>query len=181
MKKVLVITASPRVGGNSDRLADAFMKGAKSAGNLAEKLELRPLRINPCVACDKCFSGGKPCVQDDDMDRVYQAVEDNDIIVFAMPLYYYSIPANLKAVIDRLYALYVRGGYPKRRAVVLVAAGDSAQDTFHAVDVSWRKILSHLEWPLLGTVYAGSVLECGAVDKTEYPAAAEKLGASIRD
>ena len=179
MKKILVITASPRVGGNSGRLADAFIEGAKSAGNQVEKLDLRPLQINPCIVCDQCFSKGKPCVLNDDMDQVYQGIEANEIIVFAMPLYYYSIPANLVAAINRLYALWSHGGYPKRQAMLLIAAGDSAPDTFNAVDTTWRKILSHLEWPLLGTVYAGNVNDLGAVDKTEYPAAAKKLGASI--
>ena len=177
-KKVIVITASPRAGGNSDRLAEAFMEGARSAGNTVEKLELRPLRIEPCVACDKCWSSGKPCIIGDGMDSVYQAIDSNEVIVFSMPLYYYSIPAKLKAVIDRLYALYTKG-YPKRQAVVLVAAGDTAPDTFNAVDVSWRKILSYLGWPLLGTVYAGNVNDYGAIEKTDYPSAARRLGASI--
>ena len=177
--KILVISSSPRVGGNSDKLADAFMEGAKSVGNQVEKLDLYSLRIDPCIACDKCWSTGKPCIIQDDMDSVYQAIERNEVVAFAMPLYYYNIPAKLKAVIDRLYALYSKG-YPKRRAVVLVSAGDSAPDTFNAVDVSWRKILSHLEWPLLGTVYAGNINDFGAVDKTDYPVSARRLGASIQ-
>ena len=177
-KKIVVITSSPRAGGNSDRLAEAFMEGARSTGNKVEKLELRPLRIELCVACDKCWSSGKPCIIDDDMDRVYQAIDSNEVIVFSMPLYYYNIPAKLKAVIDRLYALYAKG-YPKRQAAILVAAGDTPPDTFDVVDASWRKILSHLGWPLLGTVYAGNVNDYGVVDKTDYPAAARRLGTSI--
>ena len=144
-----------------------------------EKLELRQLQINSCVACDHCFSKGKPCVLNDDMDQVYQGIDANEIIVFAMPLYYWSMPANLKAAIDRLYALWIHGGYPKRQAILLIAAGDTPPDTFDTVDATWRKILSHLGWPLLGTVYAINVYERGAIDKTEYPAAAKKLGASI--
>lgn len=179
-KRVMVIKASPRVGGNSDRLAEAFMEGARSAGNKVDKLELRKLRIEPCIACDKCWSSGKPCVIGDDMDSIYQAIDSNEVIAFSMPLYYYNIPAKLKAVIDRLYAIYSKG-YPKRQAAVFVAAGDTAPDTFDAVDTSWRKVLSHLGWPLLGTVYAGNVNDYGAVDQTDYPAAARRLGASIHD
>ena len=176
--KILVITSSPRLGSNSDKLAEAFIQGAKSSGNQVEKLELRPLKIEPCIACDKCWSSGKPCILNDDMDRVYQGIEANEVIVFAMPLYYYNIPAKLKAVIDRFYAIFMKG-YPNRKAVLLVAAGDTASDTFNAVDVSWRKILSHLGWPLLGTVYAGNVNDLGAIDKTDYLDAAKKLGTSI--
>ena len=179
MKKILVLKASSRLGGNSSGLADAFIEGAKSAGNQVEKLDLRALRIDPCTACDLCFSTGEPCVQDDDMDRVYEAIKANEVIVFAMPLYYYSIPAKLKAVIDRMYALYMHGGYPEREAMLLITAADSAPDTFSAVDASWRKILSYLGWPILGTVYAGGVNKPGDIDRTEYPAAARKLGVSV--
>ena len=179
--KILVITSSPRIGSNSDKLAEAFIQGAESAGNQVEKLELRPLQIEPCIACDKCWSTGKPCILNDDMDRVYEAIEANEAVVFAMPLYYYNIPAKLKAVIDRFYAIFMKDmkGYPKRQAALLIAAGDTTPDTFDSVDASWRKILSHLGWPLLGKVYAGNVNDLGAIDKTDYLDAAKKLGASI--
>jgi multimeric flavodoxin WrbA len=177
---ILVIKSSPRIGSNSDKLAESFIQGARSAGNHVEKLELRSLQIEPCIACDKCWSTGKPCILNDDMDKVYQAIEANEAIVFAMPLYYYNIPAKLKAVIDRFYALFMKG-YPKRQVALLVAAGDSAPDTFDVVEVSWRKILSHLDWPLLGKIYAGNINDLGAVDETSYLEAAKSLGASIHD
>ena len=94
-KKIIVITSSPRAGGNSDRLAEAFMEGARSAGNTVDKLELRTLRIEPCIACDKCWSSDKPCILNDDMDSVYQAIDSNDIVAFAMPLS--SRPQNLES------------------------------------------------------------------------------------
>ena len=179
MKKILVITTSPRLGGNSDKLAEAFIEGAKSEGNRIEKIDLRPLRIEPCIACDKCFSSGKPCILNDDMDKIYQAIDANEVIAFSMPLYYWNIPAKLKAVIDRFYALFSKG-YPKRQAALLISAGDTAQDTFAIVDASWKKILSHMGWELLGTVYAGNVNDLGAVEKTAYLAEAKKLGSSIK-
>lgn len=110
MKKVLAIVSSPRKGGNSELLADEFVKGAREAGNDVEKMCLRKKRIAPCLACEACLRNGGTCVQKDDMAEVLRAFIDADVVVLSTPVYYYSVCAQLKAMIDRTLPLGADGG-----------------------------------------------------------------------
>ena len=106
-KKVLIISASPRRGGNSDLLCDQFMKGAEEAGHQVEKIFLRDKEVNYCVACDTCQENGGICVQDDDMAEVLDKMIAADVIVLATPVYFYSMNAQLKTLIDRTSPRYI--------------------------------------------------------------------------
>ncbi len=103
-KKVLILSGSPRKGGNSDILCDEFMRGAEEAGNNVEKIRVAAKKIAPCLACYYCSDHGGQCVQKDDMAEVMQKMIDADVIVLASPVYFYSVNAQLKAVIDRTVA-----------------------------------------------------------------------------
>jgi len=105
-KKLLVLSASPRKGGNSDLLCDQFMLGAKEAGNQAEKIFLRDNRINHCFACGACQGNGGRCVQQDDMAEVLDKMIRADVIVMATPVYFYNMNGQMKTLIDRTYARY---------------------------------------------------------------------------
>ncbi len=102
-KKVLVLSASPRKGGNSDLLCDQFMLGAKEACNQAEKIFLRDKKITYCVGRLACQSNGGICVQNDDMDAILDKMNQADVLVMATPIYFYNMNAQLKALIDRTY------------------------------------------------------------------------------
>ena len=103
-KKVLILSGSPRRGGNSDLLCDEFMRGAKEAGNEVEKIRVAEKQIGYCTGCYYCKKSGGVCVKKDDMADVLQKMIDADVIVLASPVYFYSIDAQLKAVIDRTAA-----------------------------------------------------------------------------
>lgn len=105
-KKVLILSASPRKGGNSDTLCDQFMLGAEEAGNPVEKIFLRDKEINYCLACDVCKNNGGDCDQDDDMAEVLDKMTAADVIVMATPVYFYTMDAQMKTLIDRTYARY---------------------------------------------------------------------------
>lgn len=102
MKNVLILSGSPRKGGNSDLLCDEFMKGALEAGHRVEKIRVAEKKIACCRACYACKTG--KCAIDDDMGEVLQKMIDADVLVLASPVYFYSIDAQLKAVIDRSVA-----------------------------------------------------------------------------
>ncbi|MGE5396639.1 MAG: flavodoxin family protein, partial [Chitinophagales bacterium] len=125
-KEILVLTGSPRINGNSDLLADAFIAGAEKAGHSVTKIRTASHKINGCLGCDKCWSNGTHCVQKDDMVKLYPALEKASVLVLATPLYYYSWSAQIKCALDRTYT-YVS---PDRQAamaiketVLLAAAG----------------------------------------------------------
>ena len=104
-RKILIISSSPRKNGNSDLLCDEFLKGALEAGHKANKISLSDKKVKYCKACDVCQKG-KPCVIDDDMEKILQKMIDADVIVLATPVYFYTMNAQLKTLIDRTYARY---------------------------------------------------------------------------
>ncbi len=104
-KKVLIISASPRKGGNSDLLCDQFILGAKEAGHNVEKIFLRNYKINYCLGCGVCNTK-HVCVQKDDMKALLDKMVDADVVVLATPVYFYTMDAQLKTFIDRCVPRY---------------------------------------------------------------------------
>ncbi len=98
--KITILNSSPRKGGNSEVLCEQFAKGASESGHLVTKIDLRNKKISPCRACYACTKGHK-CVIQDDMEEIFQAMLEADIIVLSSPVYFYSICAQMKMVIDR--------------------------------------------------------------------------------
>ena len=103
-KTVLILSGSPRKGGNSDALCDQFMRGAVEAGNKVEKIRVAEKKIGFCSGCYYCQKSGGVCAKKDDMPELLQKMIDADVIVLASPVYFYSIDAQLKTVIDRTVA-----------------------------------------------------------------------------
>lgn len=101
MKKVLILSGSPRKGGNSDILCDEFAKGALANGHEVEKICVAERKIAPCLGCYYCKDHGGKCVLNDGMEEILQKIIAADVLVLATPVYFYSMCAQLKAVIDR--------------------------------------------------------------------------------
>jgi multimeric flavodoxin WrbA len=109
-KKILtLLLGSPRIGGNTEKIADALAEGAAEKGYEARKVHLAALTLKGCLDCRKCWSTGKPCIQNDDMDQVYPEIEDASVIAFVSPLYFYSWTSQIKPVWDRLLPYYMPG------------------------------------------------------------------------
>lgn len=104
-KTILVLSASPRKGGNSDTLCDAFIRGAQEAGNTAEKIFLSSQKIHYCSGCGVCNTTHH-CVQKDDMAEILNKMVEADVIVMATPVYFYSMDAQMKTLIDRTVPRY---------------------------------------------------------------------------
>ncbi len=104
---ILAFQGSPRIGGNSDLLLDAFLQGAKEAGAISEKIYLSKIAISPCLECGLCKETGK-CVIKDDMHWIYTKVEIADIIVVSSPVFFYNITAYTQALIERAQSYWIR-------------------------------------------------------------------------
>ena len=104
MKKVLILSGSPRKDGNSDLLCSEFMRGAQESGNEVQKVFVRSKKIVPCNACYYCRDHGGKCALNDDMSEILDAMQAADVIVMASPVYFYSIDAQMKIIIDRSLA-----------------------------------------------------------------------------
>lgn len=105
MKHVLILSGSPRKGGNSDLLCDRFAEGAKAAGNVVEKIFVSAKNIGYCKGCGVCNTAHR-CVQKDDMEAILDKMVNTDVIVLASPVYFYSIDGQLKTLIDRTVPRY---------------------------------------------------------------------------
>lgn len=97
-KKVLILSSSPRRGGNSDLLCDRFMEGAREAGLEVEKIFLKDKTINYCMGCNRCYNGEHPCPQRDDAAEVVGKMVEADVIVMASPVYFYTVCGQMKTL-----------------------------------------------------------------------------------
>ena len=129
--KVLGIFGSPRKGGNTERLLEEALKGAKEAGAQVEQLHISHFHITPCTECLQCLEKGE-CVIQDDMEKIYPKLLESDIIILASPIFFYGITAWAKALVDRTQALWARkyvlkdpslGKEGKRRKGFLISVG----------------------------------------------------------
>lgn len=182
-KNILILNGSPRANGNTERMADALIEGAESAGNTATKINLRGLNIRPCIGCFQCMNGkGNPCIQQDDMQKIYDAFAQADTIIFASPVYFWHLTAQIKTVLDRMLAIgaATQLQMPKRDCALLAPAGDKLEAAFPALELWYRDFLiKHLGWNDKGVVFAPEVNEVGEIDGTKYLDEARKLGASL--
>jgi len=166
-KNVLILMGSPRKTGNSAVLADHLANGAIKAGAHVETLFIHGMDINPCTGCDQCQGeDASGCVIDDDMQNVYGKLEKADSIVFASPIYWFSVTAQLKMVIDRIYAI---GGGDKnilkgKSFGVLLVYADSDPFTSGAINAlrMFQDISAYLGTTIVGMVY-GSAYEAGEI------------------
>lgn len=179
-KSILVLTGSPRKGGNSDLLADAFIKGARAAGHDVTKYGTAFKEIGGCRACDRCYSKGKACVFDDDFNELAPLIEQSDVMVFATPLYWFTFPAQLKAALDKMYAFTggKRPGVPKE-GLLLSVAETSVLSDFDGLVKAYELSLAYMKWKDLGHLLVPSVPAVGDILRTDALERAEALGRSI--
>ncbi|HIW79286.1 MAG TPA: flavodoxin family protein [Candidatus Bilophila faecipullorum] len=183
-KKILVLNGSPRPHGNTAALIDAFIAGAQEAGHSVTRFDLQKMNIHPCLGC---LGGGKnpdsPCTQKDDMYHIYPAYKEADILVFASPMYYWSISAQLKAALDRLFAVTeIDPDYrtPSKECRLLMAAEGDSDDNWEPVLHYYASLLRHLGWKDGGKVLAGGVMKAGDIKGKPALKEARDLGAAIR-
>lgn len=178
VKKVLIISGSPRKQGNSDLLCDEFARGAREAGHQVEKVRVAELKIGYCRACYYCAKHDGVCAIKDDMAVLLAKIQAADVVVWASPVYFYSIDAQLKAVIDRCVAQWTTIA-DKDFYYLMTSAEDSAtvMDTTLACFRGLADCLNDIREK--GIVYGKGVTEPGEVRETPYPQQAYALGKAV--
>lgn len=182
-KNILVLTGSPRQLGNSALLADAFIQGAKSAGNAVQVFETAFHPVLPCKACDKCWSNDKPCIFEDDFSKLAPMLEEADVLVLCTPLYWFTMSAQLKAAVDKLYAYMQPNAKRKlkiKECVLLCTAEGTEEDgDFEGLKATYKSIADYLKWTDRGRVLAGKTWEAGEIINTGKLKEALELGKTI--
>ena len=178
MKKVLLLSRSHRKYGNSDLLCDQFMRGAKEAGHQVEKIILRDKKINYCLACDACKRNGGTCVQKDDMNEILDKMMAADVFVLATPVYFYSMSARMKTLIDRTYAKYTEIR-DKEMYFIITAADDREQYVKRAIE-GFRGFAFCLEGAKeKGIIYGLGVHNAGDIKGSQAMVQAYEMGKNI--
>ena len=162
-KKVLILSSSPRKDGNSETLAAAFAKGARKAGHQVETVSLREKQVGFCKGCLACLKLGH-CVIKDDAVEIADKMHDADVLVFATPVYYYSVSGQLKTVLDRANPLFGTD-YGFTKAYLLATAAEDEPETVEGTVKAvqgWVDCFERCE--LADTVFAGGVNEIGEIN-----------------
>ena len=176
--KIVVLTGSPRKNGNSAYLAEQFIKGAQEQGHEIFRFDCAFKQVEPCRACNRCGMNGT-CIFNDDFLELRPHLVEADMVVFATPMYYFGISAQMKRVIDRFYAINGQiKGAPKKAAFLMTYA-DSAAKEAEPMLVHYRTLMDYLGWTSIGEVVASGVWTAGSVRHTNYPRQAYLLGKSL--
>lgn len=174
-KKVLILSASPRKGGNSDMLCDQFRKGAEEAGHTVEKISLYDKSIGFCRACYACFRSGK-CVMQDDMAEILAKIQDSDVIVVASPTYFLTMNGMLKTTIDRFLPKWQElGGHD----VYFIITGHDGKEGLKLVADELTTVFRQLGNHVKGIVWGEGVWQKGEVENTPAMDETFRLGQSV--
>lgn len=166
--KIVVITGSPRKNGNSFAMTDAFIHEAEQQGHSVRRFDAAFLKIGGCHACMTCYKTGKACSFDDDFNDIAPAILEADAVVFTMPVYWYSIPAQIKGAIDRLFSLVVGGKEVAGKKWGLIACCEEDDTTvLDGVRIPMERTAALLQWEKVGEVLIPGVLNEGDIDHTD--------------
>ena len=175
-KKIVVITGSPRKDGNSFAMTDAFIKAAEGKGHTVTRFDAAMKHVGGCRACETCFKTGKACSFDDDFNTIAPAVLEADAVVFTTPVYWYSIPAQMKGVIDRLYSFCVAGkDIAGKECALITCCEEEDMSVMDGVRVPLERSAALLKWKMVGEVLVPGVLKVGDIEKTDGCAQATAL------
>lgn len=179
-KNILVLTGSPRKGGNSDMLAESFIKGASDQGHHIIKFETAFKKIIPCIACNRCWTQGTACVVPDAFTELEPLLEKADMLVFVTPIHWFAMSVSIHLALDKLYA-YARNGnktLPITEAMLLMCSADGP-DAFRGAMETYKLILDYLNWKDAGTLTVPNVSQKNDILNTNALIRAERLGSRI--
>lgn len=166
--KIVVITGSPRKNGNSFAMTEAFIHEAEQRGHSVRRFDAAFLKIGGCHACMTCYKTGKACSFDDDFNDIAPAILEADAVVFTMPVYWYSIPAQIKGAIDRLFSLVVGDKEVAGKKWGLIACCEEDDSTvLDGVRIPMERTAALLQWEMVGEVLIPGVLNVGDIDHTD--------------
>lgn len=167
-KNIVVITGSPRKNGNSFAMTDAFIKAAEVKGHTVTRFDAALKKVGGCHACETCFKTGKACSFDDDFNVIAPAIEKADVVVFTTPVYWYSFPAQIKGVIDRLFSFCVAGkNVAGKHCALITCCEENDMSVMDGVRIPYERTAALLKWKSVGEVLIPGVLNVGDINKTD--------------
>ncbi|MCH5205107.1 MAG: flavodoxin family protein [Oscillospiraceae bacterium] len=167
-KKIVVITGSPRKDGNSFAMTKAFIEAAEAKGHTVVRFDAAAKNVGGCHACETCYKSGKACSFDDDFNTLAPDIIDADAVIFTMPVYWYSIPAQVKGVIDKLFSLVVGGkDIAGKKCALITCCEEHDMSVMDGVRVPIERSAALLKWEMVGEVLVPGVLNVGDIANTD--------------
>ncbi len=164
-----MVTESARSGGNSYLLAEAFAKGARESGHTVNIFHSGQNRMSGCLFCGGCWSSGKPCVIEDNFDKLWPLLKQADMLVFCSPLYWYNFSGHIKNAMDRLFP-YSQKNKPrdlKIKEVMLLVCGESwFKKSFAGPAESYRQMPGYKGWKDRGRIFVAGVYDTAKLPGT---------------
>lgn len=177
-KNILVITGSPRKGGNSDMLASAFIEGAEKKGHTVNRFDTRNKKISGCIACNNCWKTGYACSIPDDFRLLEPLLEEADVIAFVSPLYWFGMSAQIKSAIDRFYA-YGTKPLKVQESLLLMCGETDDEADFKGPVESYKSMIQYLTWKERGILTVLNANAKGDILKTDGLSRAKELGEAV--
>jgi len=184
--KILAIAGSPRRDGNSELLLDQAIKGAKSKNHQVEKIVLNELSFVGCQECGGCDNSGE-CTIDDDMQDIYKKIATSDAIIIASPIFFGSLPSQVKAMVDRYQCLWIGKYILKKKAdlkvkkgYLLLVGGSNVDKFFKNAESIIKNFFSVLGVEFAGNLYYPSVDDKAKIlEHPDYLKQAFELGENL--
>ena len=174
----LILSGSPRKGGNTDLLVEAFVKGASQKHHV-EVLSVHDYKVNPCMGCNACFRNESYiCAQKDDMTIIYEKMARADMFVIASPVYFYGLSAQLKAVIDRCHNP-IRDTFKIQKTAILLVGAATLPELFDSILVQYQLCLNFFKLEDAGRVLVRGVKNKGDINNTDALNEAFEFGEQI--
>jgi multimeric flavodoxin WrbA len=176
--KITVITGSPQKKGTTALLADKFIEGATEAGHDVYRFDAAFEEVKPCLSCGYCATHEGECVYKDSMSKLNGKLFESDMVVFVTPIYYYTMSAQLKAVIDRFHANNAKLSGNKK-AMLFSAAYGGDDETMEGLQKTYKAILRYLNWEDAGMLLAKGCPAREVIETTDYPQNAYEMGKAL--
>lgn len=169
---------SPNKNGSTSILADNLKKGAEESGHSVEMINVCEFNVNPCTGCIACGYEGD-CVQNDDNERIRKLLLSCDMVVFATPLYYYGMSAQLKTVVDRFCSYNSSLNRRHLKSALLAVAWNSDDWTFDALKIHYKTLVRYINFEDMGMVLGYGCGTPSMTKRSSYSNDAYKLGRSL--
>ncbi|MDD3222887.1 MAG: flavodoxin family protein [Lachnospiraceae bacterium] len=176
--EIVLLQGSPNKKGSTNILVKEFTKGAEASGHNVLRFDVADMNIKPCSGCVACGYEG-PCIQKDDNQKIRKAILNADMIVFATPLYYYGMTAQLKTVIDRFCAYNTSINRKHMKSALLTVAWNSDNWTFDALNSHYQTLVRYLDFQDCGSVLGRGCGSSAMTRYSDYPEMAYVLGKSL--
>lgn len=178
-KNILVLTGSGRVHGNSDRLSEAFIRGAREAGHTVNVFHTGREPMSACLHCEGCWSNGNPCVIEDGFGKLFPLLEQAELLVFCSPLYWYNFSGHIKCAMDRMYPYSQKGrlrDMKVRETMLLMCAQSRLLRSFAGAAEAYRQMLGFKGWKDRGRLFVTGVDDLGEIVGSRALTTAEDMG-----